>query len=128
MQINAIMVSALYGLLILIVGYLVFVSNPQGGRWTLLAFGAAGNLMLLWAILMRKGWRHAPLGSLLTLLLIAGALSWFAFRSWKGALTEGEGTAAAVISTGLLAATVAAMPYIIRHWREGREEPSRLGM
>lgn len=119
---NTALVLAAYGIFLILIGLLGYLSNPEKAKTALLSGGTFGFLNLALASLAHRGWRRAvpvALGLALFLGLVfawRSAVSWAAFAGGQ----PGKLTAAVLISAMLLA-TAGLIGWLIQSLRSRRK-------
>lgn len=96
-----------YGLFLIAIGVVGFLSNPEKAATALISGGTFGGLSLLWGILMARGKRWSRTAALVTTLLLTVPFGWRAVLGWKAvAAGQSEKVVAATLISLMLAASV----------------------
>ncbi len=96
-----------YGLFLIVIGVVGFLSNPEKARTALISGGTFGGLSLLWGILMARGKRWSRTAALVTTLLLTIVFSWRTVMGWQAvAAGQSEKVVAATLISLMLAASV----------------------
>lgn len=97
----------IFGVFLILLGMIGYVTHPEKGHTALISGGGFGALWILWGILSAKGVRWSWAAALATTALLALACAWRASLSWL-AVADGqsEKAFASVVITMML--TVAA--------------------
>lgn len=103
-----------YGLFLMAIGVLGFLSNPEKAKTALLSGGTFGLLSIAWGVLLIRGVRWAWGAAVATTLLLSGVFFWRASVGWM-AVTSGqaEKQTAAVLITVMLAGSLAILALLV---------------
>jgi uncharacterized membrane protein (UPF0136 family) len=87
-----------YGLFLIVIGVLGYLSNPEKAKTALVSGGTFGGLSIVWGILAARGIRWAPVAALVTAIFLIGIFTWRASAGWIAyAQGESEKLVAAVL-------------------------------
>lgn len=104
-----------YGLFLMLVGVVGFLSNPLQAKTALISGGTFGGLSILWGMLMRRGSGWAHRAALATTLLLSVVFLWRATATWMKVLNGNPAKGlAAVLITAMLLASLALLPSLFR--------------
>jgi len=96
-----------YGLFLIGIGVVGFLSNPEKARTALISGSTFGGLSLVWGILLARGKRWSRTAALVTTLLLTVVFSWRAVVGWQAvAAGQSEKMVAAALISLMLAASV----------------------
>lgn len=103
-----------YGLFLVLIGVIGYLSNPQKAKTALLSGGTFGLLSIVWGALLIRGVRWAWGAALTTTVLLSGVFLWRAAVGWI-AVSEGqaEKRAAALLITIMLAGSLATLGLLV---------------
>jgi len=109
-----------YGLFLIILGVVGFLSNPEKAKTALITGGIFGGLSLLWSYLSQKN--HWSLyAALTTTLLIFLATAGRAIVSWKTVLSgQSEKTLAATLIALMSVSSLCVLPILIKAIKQKR--------
>ena len=79
-----------YGLFLMLIGVVGFLSNPEKAKTALISGGTFGGISLLWGFLMARGKRWSHTAALVTTLMLAVVFSWRATVGWKALAATGR--------------------------------------
>jgi uncharacterized membrane protein (UPF0136 family) len=97
----------LYGGLLIVLGLLGYLSNPEKAKTALMSGGTFGALSIVWGVLGARGFRWTLPVAIVTTGLLALALTWRASVGWMAVLDgESDKLFAASLVTLMLAASV----------------------
>jgi uncharacterized membrane protein (UPF0136 family) len=104
-----------YGLFLMIIGILGFLSNPDKAKTALLSGGGFGFLSIVLGILFHRGFRWARSAAVAMTTLLATVFVWRTGVGWV-AVTQGqlEKRTAAVLITLMLAASILTLMVLLR--------------
>jgi hypothetical protein len=111
-----------YGVFLIAVGVVGFLSNPEKAATALISSGTFGTLSIAWGLLLRSGrawarWAAASTTSFLTLVFLwRSAASWAAFRDGAS-----EKLVAATLITAMLVASVVTLAVLAKGLRAPEE-------
>lgn len=97
-----------YGVFLIGIGLLGFLSNPEKARTALISGGTFGGLSLVWGICMARGKRWSRVAAMVTTFLLTVVFGWRATVGWM-AVVAGQSekvVAATLISLMLIASVV----------------------
>jgi uncharacterized membrane protein (UPF0136 family) len=96
-----------YGVFLILIGVIGFLSNPEKAKTALLSGGTFGLLSAVWGVLVIRGARWARKAALATTVLLAGVFVWRAAVGWAAvAQGQSEKRTAAVLITVMLAGSL----------------------
>lgn len=104
-----------YGLFLIAVGAVGYLSNPQKAATALISGGVFGSLSILWGWLMTRGigWSHRA--AFATTGFLLGIFCWRAFVSWQAyAAGAVEKRTAAILITLMGTASLAMLTILVR--------------
>ena len=111
-----------YGLFLMLVGVVGFLSNPLQAKTALLSGGTFGGLSILWGMLMKRGSAWAPRAAVATTLMLSVVFLWRASATWMKVLNGNPAkTFAAGLITAMLLASLALLPSLFRLNRSGSD-------
>jgi uncharacterized membrane protein (UPF0136 family) len=114
----------LYGVFLIVIGLLGYLSNPEKARTALISGGSFGSLSILWGVLGARGMTWALLAARVTTSLLGAVFIWRATVSWMAvAGGQPEKRTAAILITIMLAGTVAMLIGLCRG-RKGPDSPA----
>ena len=104
-----------YGLFLMIIGILGFLSNPEKAKTALLSGGGFGLLSIVLGILLHRRFRWARSAAVAMTTLLATVFVWRAVVGWS-AVNQGqiEKRTAAVLITLMLAASILTVIVLLR--------------
>lgn len=113
-----------YGLFLIAIGILGFLSNPEKAKTALLSGGTFGLMSIVWGILLLRGARWAQGAAAVTTLLLTAVFVWRATSGWA-AVAEGhpEKRTAAILITLMLIASIPMSALLL--WRRRRNADAR---
>jgi len=113
-----------YGLFLMIIGILGFLSNPEKAKTALLSGGGFGFLSIVLGILLHRRFRWARRAAVAMTTLLATVFVWRAGVGW-GAVNQGqiEKRTAAVLITLMLAASILTLTVLLRSRSDREERP-----
>jgi uncharacterized membrane protein (UPF0136 family) len=104
-----------YGVFLMLSGLTGYLSNPEKAKTALLSGGTFGLLNLALAGLASRGWRPSVPIALGTAVFLGVVFIWRSSVSWLAfAGGQPEKRVAATIISGMLAATVALIIFLVR--------------
>lgn len=113
-----------YGLFLMGIGLLGFLSNPEKAKTALLSGGTFGLLSIAWGVLLIRGVRWAWGAAVTTAVLLSGVFIWRASVGWmavSGGQTEKR--TAAVLITVMLAGSLVTLGLLVGLRRRGADHP-----
>ena len=107
-----------YGVFLILVGLIGYLSNPEKAKTALMSGGTFGLLNIAFGLLALRGWRPSITIALVIAAFLGIVFSWRAFVSWS-AFAGGESSKlmAAVLISSMLAATIGVAIYLLRRGR-----------
>ncbi|MHC4450516.1 MAG: TMEM14 family protein [Planctomycetota bacterium] len=112
---NTALALAGYGIFLILVGLVGFLSNPEKAKTALLSGGTFGLLNIGLGYLALRGWRRSVSAALVLAVFLAIVFSWRTFVTWSAyANGKSEKLVAAVLISSMLFATVGIAVYLIR--------------
>lgn len=112
-----------YGLLLIILGFIGFLSNPAKAKTALVTGGIFGSISILWSFLCRKN-NWSIYAAFITTLLILLATASRAFISWKNVLNDQtDKVLAATLITIMSIASLYLMPTLFRAIKQSKIRP-----
>lgn len=110
-----------YGVFLIAMGLIGFLSNPEKAKTALISGGTFGGLSLIWGFLASRGVRWAlPAATATTGLLIA-AFTWRASAGWIAVRNgQSEKLFAAGLITTMLLVSLILFPVLLRELRTRR--------
>lgn len=103
-----------YGLFLMVIGLLGYLSNPEKAKTALLSGGTFGLLSIAWGALLARGVRWAWVAAVTTTLLLSGVFLWRASVGWLAVSGgQAEKRTAALLITAMLAASLATLGLLI---------------
>lgn len=96
-----------YGIFLILIGVLGYLSNPEKAKTALMSGGTFGSLSMLWAFLGKRQWRWSLMAARVSTLFLAVVFIWRSTVTW-GKVIGGapEKTFAACLITSMLIASV----------------------
>ena len=119
---NAPRILVVYGVFLIVVGLIGFLSNPEKAKTALLSGGTFGLISMGLGLLAGKGWKGAIPAGLGLAAFLGATFIWRSSVSWM-AVAGGEDsklTAAILIST-MLAGTIALAILLVRSRRQSTQ-------
>ena len=117
-----------FGVFLILLGVIGFVTHPERGHTALIAGGGFGLLWILWGILSARGVRWSWLGALATTALLALACVWRGSLSWLAvAGGQPEKAFASLLITLMLALALVMLYFLVSDRRSGAEESAADG-
>ncbi len=115
-----------YGLFLIVIGVLGFLSNPEKAKTALISGGGFGGLSIVWGILLLRGVRWARTAAVTTTLLLGAVFVWRALAGWLAvAGGQPEKRTAALLITVMLAGSLVMLFLLLRGaGRKGGAEKS----
>jgi uncharacterized membrane protein (UPF0136 family) len=105
-----------YGLFLIVIGLIGYLSNPEKARTALMSGGTFGAISMVWGLLLRGGMIWARVGALVTTSFLAVVFVWRSSAGWMAvARGETEKGLAAVLITLMLLASAAVIVLLIRN-------------
>ena len=93
-----------YGMFLIVMGLLGYLSNPEKAKTALMSGGTFGALSILWGVLGARGVRWSRPAAIVTTGLLAVVFAWRASVGWLAVLGgKSEELFAAVLITTMLA-------------------------
>jgi uncharacterized membrane protein (UPF0136 family) len=93
-----------YGMFLIVMGLLGYLSNPEKAKTALMSGGTFGALSILWGVLGARGVRWSRPAAIVTTGLLAVVFAWRASVGWLAVLGgKSEKLFAAVLITAMLA-------------------------
>ena len=93
-----------YGMFLIVMGLLGYLSNPEKAKTALMSGGTFGALSILWGVLGARGVRWSRPAAIVTTGLLAVVFAWRASVGWLAVLGgKSEKLFAAVLITVMLA-------------------------
>ena len=93
-----------YGMFLIVMGLLGYLSNPEKAKTALMSGGTFGALSILWGVLGARGVRWSRPAAIVTTGLLAVVFAWRASVGWLAVLGgKSEKLFAAVLITTMLA-------------------------
>jgi len=113
-----------YGLFLMAIGVLGFLSNPEKAKTALLSGGGFGALSIVLGVLLHRGLRWARGAAVATAALLAAVFIWRAGAGWVAvAQGQSEKRTAALLITLMLAASLLTLFVLLRPRKNGMVEP-----
>lgn len=104
-----------YGLFLIVMGLIGYLSNPEKAITALLSGGTFGALSILWGVLGARDVRWSRPAAITTTGLLAAVFVWRASAGWLAVLDgHAEKQFAAGLITVMLAASIAMLVRLIR--------------
>lgn len=111
-----------FGIFLVLVGVVGFLSNPFQAKTALISGGTFGGLSILWGVLMGRGSGWAHRAALATTLMLTGVFLWRSTVTWLKVLDGTPSkTLAASLITAMLLASLLLLPSLIRVNRKGSD-------
>lgn len=112
-----------YGLFLMLIGVIGYLSNPEKAKTALLSGGTFGALSIAWGALLLRGVRWAWAAAATTTVFLSGIFLWRASVGWI-AVSQGqaEKRTAAVLITLMLAGSLATLALLLA-WRRRGGDP-----
>jgi len=105
-----------YGLFLIVIGLVGYLSNPERARTALMSGGTFGTISIVWGLLLRGGMTWAWVGALVTTCFLAVVFVWRSSVGWMAvARGETEKGLAAVLITLMLLASAAVISLLLRN-------------
>lgn len=96
-----------YGMFLIVMGLLGYLSNPEKAKTALMSGGTFGALSILWGVLGARGVRWSRPAAIVTTGLLAVVFAWRASVGWLAVLDgKSEKLFAAVLITAMLTGSV----------------------
>lgn len=103
-----------YGLFLMLIGVMGFLSNPEKAKTALLSGGTFGLLSIAWGVLLIRGRRWAWAAAVATTVLLTGVFIWRASAGWIAVSGgQAEKRTAAVLITVMLAGSLVTLWLLI---------------
>ena len=113
-----------YGLFLMVIGLMGFLSNPEKAKTALLSGSTFGLLSIAWGVLLIRGVRWAWGAALTTAVLLSGVFIWRASVGWIAVSGgETEKRTAAVLITVMLAGSLVTLGLLVGLRRRGADLP-----
>lgn len=104
-----------YGIFLVLIGLLGYLSNPEKAKTALLSGGTFGLLNIVLGALARRQWRPSVPIALTVAALLAIVFSWRSIVTWGKYLDDQpEKLVAGILITSMLVATVLVLVYLVR--------------
>ena len=104
-----------YGVFLIVIGLLGFLSNPEKAKTALISGGSFGALSILWGVLGMRGVRWSMTAATVTTSLLALVFAWRASVGWLAVSAgKSEKLVAAILITAMLAASAALLPFLLK--------------
>ena len=114
-----------YGVFLIVMGLLGYLSNPEKAQTALMSGGTFGALSILWGVLGARGVRWSLPAALTSTGLLAVVFVWRASVGWLAVLDgHAEKRFAAGLITLMLAASIAMLLRLLMARKTSRAEPS----
>jgi uncharacterized membrane protein (UPF0136 family) len=115
-----------YGLFLILIGVLGYLSNPEKAKTALLSGGTFGLLSIAWGALLLRGARRAWAAAAATTVFLSGVFIWRASVGWIAVSRgQGEKRTAALLITLMLAASLATLTLLLLARRRGGPLPPK---
>ena len=115
-------ILAVYGIFLILVGLLGYLSNPEKAKTALMSGSTFGLLNIALSSLAHRGWRRAVPVALGFAFFLGLVFTWRSIVTWMAfAGGHPEKLTAAALITAMLVATVALSACLIRYLRSLRK-------
>jgi hypothetical protein len=105
----------LYGVFLIVLGVLGYLSNPEKAKTALMSGGTFGALSFLWGVLGARGVRWSRLASIVTTGFLALVFAWRATVGWLAVIEgQSEKLFAAMLITLMLTASALMLAALFR--------------
>lgn len=105
----------IYGIFLIVMGLLGYLSNPEKAKTALMSGGTFGGLSILWGVLGARGVRWSFPAALVTTSLLTLVFAWRASVGWLAVLDgKSEKLFAASLITVMLAGSVVMLTVLFR--------------
>ena len=117
-----------YGLFLMVIGVLGYLSNPEKAKTALLSGGGFGFLSIVLGILLHRGFRWTRSAAVVMTTLLATVFVWRASVGWV-AVSQGqpEKRTAAVLITLMLAASILTLMVFLRFRSDKNSKEQQIG-
>ena len=105
----------LYGVFLIVMGLVGYLSNPEKAKTALMSGGTFGALSILWGVLGARSVRWSLPAAIGTTGFLAVVFAWRASLGWLAVLDgRSEKLFAAVLITAMLAASAMMLPCLLK--------------
>lgn len=96
-----------YGVFLMVIGVIGFLSNPEKAKTALISGGTFGTISIIWGVLGTKGVRWSRLAALLTTSFLGMVFAWRSTVSWQAVMNGNtDKRFAAILITAMLTASI----------------------